>query len=66
VVSVFVPRAELAPLLSVALLVAGLAFVAVLVGVVESIMARLRMVRVPQLLVGASVLAASGIILLLG
>ena len=35
------------------------------VGVVESIMARLRLVRVPQLLVGASVLSAFGLVLLL-
>jgi formate hydrogenlyase subunit 4 len=36
----------------------GLAVVAVLVGVIESMMARLRLVRVPELLVGATVLAA--------
>jgi len=44
---------------------AGLVGFAVLVGVVESIMARLRLVRVPQLLVGASVLSAFGLVLLL-
>jgi formate hydrogenlyase subunit 4 len=38
---------------------------AVGVGVVESVMARLRMVRVPQLLVGASVLSAFALVLLL-
>jgi formate hydrogenlyase subunit 4 len=38
---------------------------AVVVGVVESVMARLRMARVPQLLVGASVLSAFGLVLLL-
>jgi formate hydrogenlyase subunit 4 len=45
-------------------LVGMLAFAA-LVGVIESIMARLRLVRVPQLLVGASVLSAFGLVLLL-
>jgi formate hydrogenlyase subunit 4 len=45
--------------------VAGLLGFAVLVGVVESTMARLRLVRVPQLLVGASVLSVFGLVLLL-
>ncbi len=36
-----------------------------LVGLVESVMARLRLARVPQLLVGASVLSAFGLVLLL-
>jgi len=43
----------------------GLLGFAALVGVVESIMARLRLIRVPQLLVGASVLSAFGLVLLL-
>ncbi len=44
---------------------AGMLGFAVLVGAVESLMARLRLVRVPQLLVGASVLSAFGLVLLL-
>ena len=44
---------------------AGIVAFAALIGVVESIMARLRLVRVPQLLVGASVLSAFGLVLLL-
>ena len=43
----------------------GVIVFAVGVGVVESVMARLRMVRVPQLLVGASVLSVFGLVLLL-
>lgn len=43
----------------------GLVLFAVGVGMVESAMARLRMVRVPQLLVGASVLSAFALVLLL-
>jgi formate hydrogenlyase subunit 4 len=39
--------------------------VALLVGVVESIMARLRLSRVPQFLIAGSVLASLGVILLL-
>ncbi|HEX9049191.1 MAG TPA: NADH-quinone oxidoreductase subunit H [Anaeromyxobacter sp.] len=50
---------------SEALFLAGLLAFAVGVGVVESVMARLRMVRVPQLLVGASVLSAFALVLLL-
>jgi formate hydrogenlyase subunit 4 len=48
-----------------ALFLVGMAAFAVAVGVVESVMARLRMSRVPQLLVGASVLSAFGLVLLL-
>jgi len=46
-----------------AVVVAGTVVVAVAVGVVESTMARLRLSRVPQFLVAASVLAAMGVIL---
>ena len=52
-------------LLRLALFLGGLAGFATLVGVVESTMARLRLSRVPQLLVGASVLSAFGLVLLL-
>ena len=48
-----------------AIFAAGLAGFAILVGVVESVMARLRLPRVPQLLVGASVLSTFGLVLLL-
>jgi formate hydrogenlyase subunit 4 len=63
VVSVLVARAMLSAPASIAVLFAGLGGVAVLVGVVESVMARLRLSRVPQLLVGAGALALVGIIL---
>jgi formate hydrogenlyase subunit 4 len=65
VVGVFVPRAGLNGALAIAVLLAGIALVAVLVGVVESVMARLRLTRVPQLLAGASALALLAVILLL-
>jgi len=45
-------------------LLTGLAFVAVLIGVVESVMARLRLVHVPSLLVAACLLSGFGIVLL--
>jgi formate hydrogenlyase subunit 4 len=63
VVSVFVPRADLSGPAAAVVLLAGLGAVAVAIGVVESIMARLRLTRVPQLLVGAAALALFAIIL---
>ncbi len=48
-----------------ALFLVGVVLFAAGVGVVESVMARLRMIRVPQLLVGASVLSAFALVLLL-
>lgn len=65
VVGVFVPRAGLGAAAALALLIAGLAAVAVAVGIVESVTARLRLARVPQLLVGAGALALLAIVLLL-
>jgi formate hydrogenlyase subunit 4 len=63
VVALLLPRAGWPAPLAVAALVPGLAVVAILVGVIESIMARLRLVQVPQLLAGAAALAALGVIL---
>jgi formate hydrogenlyase subunit 4 len=65
VVAVFVPRATVAQPLALGLLLAGLILVAVAVGIVESVMARLRLTRVPQLLVGAGALALVASLLLL-
>ncbi|HEY8258138.1 MAG TPA: NADH-quinone oxidoreductase subunit H [Gemmatimonadales bacterium] len=64
-VGVLIPRANLAPAASLALLALGLVVVAALVGVVESVMARLRLDRVPQFLVAASALAFFAVVLLL-
>jgi formate hydrogenlyase subunit 4 len=47
----------------VAVLLGGVALVAVVIGVVESTMARLRLVHVPQLLVGVMLLSAFGLVL---
>lgn len=63
VVSVLVPRAGFTGPAALALLFGGLGVVCVAVGVVESVMARLRLARVPQLLVGASALALFAAIL---
>ncbi|HEX8725673.1 MAG TPA: NADH-quinone oxidoreductase subunit H [Gemmatimonadaceae bacterium] len=65
IVEVTVPRDGLGLAWSLAAFVGGLLVVAVAVGVVESVMARLRLNRVPQLIVGAGALALFGLILLL-
>jgi formate hydrogenlyase subunit 4 len=44
---------------------AGMIVTAVLIGAIESIMARLRLLRVPQLLVGAGAISVMGLILIL-
>jgi formate hydrogenlyase subunit 4 len=64
-VGAILPRATLAPPLAFAVLLAGLAGAGIAVGVVESVMARLRLTHVPQFLTAASALAALGVILLL-
>lgn len=62
---VLLPPALQAGLPALAALVVGLVVTAIAVGVVESAMARLRLTRVPQILVAASALASFGVILLL-
>ncbi len=64
-VGVLVPRGPLPSVGSVLVLAAGLGVTAIGVGVVESVMARLRLTRVPQFLVAASVLSTFAIMLLL-
>ncbi len=61
VVHILLPISAEGGWLGVALLCGGEVGLAVLVGVVESVMARLRLPRVPQLLVGAAVLAGIGL-----
>jgi formate hydrogenlyase subunit 4 len=63
VAGIFLPRAGWPAPLALAALALALAAVAILVGVIESMLARLRLVRVPQLLAGAGALAALGVIL---
>jgi formate hydrogenlyase subunit 4 len=64
-VGLVIPRAGGSGLVAVAGLAAGLVVVAVLVGVVEASMARLRMMRIPQYLFSAGVLAALGALLMI-
>ena len=65
IVRILVAGATVPAAAGLVLLVVGLAGYAVAVGVVESSMARLRMNRVPQLLVAAAVVSGFGLILLL-
>ena len=65
VMGVLVPRAELGRPVAMLALVLGLVLVAVVIGLVESLMARLRMNRVSHLLVAASALAGFALILVL-
>lgn len=63
VLGALVPRSGLTPVTSIGVLAAGLLALAVVVGVVESLMARLRLARVPQLLLAASALSVLGVLL---
>ena len=63
VAGVLLPRAAWPAPWAVAVLVPALAAVAILVGAIESVMARLRLAQVPQLLAGAAALATLGVIL---
>jgi formate hydrogenlyase subunit 4 len=65
VVRVLAGRLTVPAPVALAVLLAGLAGYAVLVGVVESGMARLRMNRVPHLLVAACAVAGFGLVLVL-
>jgi formate hydrogenlyase subunit 4 len=63
IVGLVLPVHTSQPWLNAAVAVAGMFVVAVAVGAVESAMARLRLLRVPQLLVGAGALSALALIL---
>jgi formate hydrogenlyase subunit 4 len=54
------------PLVGTGAFLGGMTVLAMLIGVVESSMARLRLLRVPKLLVGATALAVLALILILG
>ncbi len=64
-VNILIPAGGLPPLLQTAAFFAGMVILAFVIGVVESCMARLRLNRVPQLLIGAFVLALVGLLVVL-
>lgn len=53
------------PWLDAAAAFAAMIALAIVIGFIESVMARLRLLRVPQLLVGATIIAVTGLILVL-
>jgi formate hydrogenlyase subunit 4 len=63
VVSVVLPAQSEVPWINVGIGLLGMIALAVFVGTVESIMARLRLLRVPYLLMGASVISVLAVIL---
>jgi formate hydrogenlyase subunit 4 len=64
-INVALPLASGNALADWAIFIAGMLALAVVIGIVESVMARLRLVRVPQLLVGATILSAFAMMLVL-
>jgi formate hydrogenlyase subunit 4 len=63
IVRLVLPFSTGSPGLDWAVFLAGIAVVSLAVGVVESVMARLRLVHIPTLLVAACLLSAFGVIL---
>ncbi len=64
-VGIALPVRDLVPWAGWLVALAGMLVLAVLVGVVETVMARLKLVRVPQLLVGATALSVLAIVLVM-
>ncbi len=63
--NIFLPLSGRSGPLQIACLVAGIFVVAVVTGVIESVMARLSLLKVPQLLVGAAAMSVLGFVLML-
>lgn len=64
-VNILIPAGVLPPVWRTAMFFGGMVLLALVIGVVESCMARLRLNRVPQLLIGAFVLALVGLFVVL-
>ena len=62
VVNLIVPLHSLAPWAQVPAFLAGMVLVMILVGVVESILARLRLLQVPKVLIGSALLSLVALI----
>jgi formate hydrogenlyase subunit 4 len=65
IVGLAVPARAGGPMMDLAAFLAGMLVLAVLVGAIESSLARLRLLRVPQFLVGAAAASALALVLLL-
>lgn len=66
IVAVIAPFHAGHPWLNTAVALAGMLGVATLTGLIESSMARLRLIHIPQLLIGAAVLAALALVVVVG
>ncbi|MDR3580267.1 MAG: NADH-quinone oxidoreductase subunit H [Oryzomonas sp.] len=64
-VNVALPVATGDPLTDWAIFIVAMLALAMAIGIVESVMARLRLVRIPQLLIGATILSAFAMLLVL-
>ena len=64
-VGVALPVHDGNPWVGLVISLVGMLALAVLVGVVETVMARLKLVRVPQLLVGATALSVLALVLVM-
>ena len=65
IVNIFVPVRTGYPLLDLGAILAGMFLLAIVVGIIESTMARLRLLRVPQLLIAACAFSILALILVL-
>jgi formate hydrogenlyase subunit 4 len=65
-VGLILPVQTVHPLVGAVLFIAGMAAVALVIGIIESSMARLRLTRVPQFLIAASILGAFSLLLSFG
>ena len=63
--NIFIPAQSLAPVSQTAAFFGGMVLLAIVIGIAESSMARLRLNRVPQLLISAFVLALVGLLVVL-
>jgi len=64
-VRIILPLASINPGIDALIFLAGMLVVAVAIGVVESIMARLQLVRIPQLLIGTTLISIFALVLVL-
>ena len=64
-VGMALPPRSTQPILNGVMFISGMFILAIVTGIIESIMARLRLTRVPQLLVGAGALSALALVLVL-
>ena len=62
-VAMLVPKLSVGPEAKVAILFGGILLVSILVGIVESVIARMRFLKTPQVLMGTMMIATLGAVL---